>query len=155
MFQARAAGSWRRCVQHPEKSSFALDPGRWRLVLPRRPPDSVEVILASWQARHSLRFCHWRTAAQQWRRPRRPLGTNATFGVVDSTYTNTQPGMTITGDLCYTTAPARNPTLNGALTVPCNAQQGTDETTAKANMNAQNLYRDRCCRCSRHHRRWD
>jgi hypothetical protein len=23
------------------------------------------------------------------------------------------------------------------LTVPCNAQQGTDETTAKANMNAQ------------------
>src|ERR1700730_6403370 len=66
-----------------------------------------------------------------------PLGTNSTFGVVDSTYTNTQPGMTSTGDLCYTTAPARNPTLNGALTVPCNAQQGTDETTAKANMNAQ------------------
>jgi Ice-binding-like/FG-GAP-like repeat len=66
-----------------------------------------------------------------------PLGTNSTFGVVDSTYTNTQPGMTITGDLCYTTAPARNPTLNGTLTVPCNAQQGMDETTAKANMNAQ------------------
>ena len=66
-----------------------------------------------------------------------PLGTNSTFGVVDSTYTNTQPGMTITGDLCYTTAPALNPTLNGALTVPCNAQQGTDEATAKANMNAQ------------------
>jgi len=66
-----------------------------------------------------------------------PLGTNTTFGVVDSTYTNTQPGMTITGDLCYTTAPALNPTLNGALTVPCNSQQGTDENTAKANINAQ------------------
>jgi hypothetical protein len=66
-----------------------------------------------------------------------PLGTNSTFGVVDSTYTNTQPGMTITGDLCYTTGPALNPTLNGALTVPCNSQQGTDENTAKANIDAQ------------------
>jgi len=66
-----------------------------------------------------------------------PVGTNSTFGVVDSTYTNTQPGMTITGDLCYTTAPALNPTLNGTLTVPCNPQQGIDENTAKANIDAQ------------------
>jgi len=69
-----------------------------------------------------------------------PLGTNSTFAVVSSTYSNTvgaPNATTITGNLCYTTAPAVQPVLTGAESVPCNAQQGLDETSAQANMNAQ------------------
>lgn len=65
------------------------------------------------------------------------LGTEAPYGVVSSTLTNTTSGSTITGNVCYTTGPAVAPTINGTTVVPCPAQTGTDQASALADLNGQ------------------
>ena len=60
------------------------------------------------------------------------LGAAASFGILSSTYTNTVPGTTITGDLGYTTPPAVTPTVTGATHVAdaIYSQAGTDQGSA-------------------------
>jgi hypothetical protein len=66
-----------------------------------------------------------------------PLGTASTFGVVASTFTNTNAATTINGDVCFTTGPATAYTINGTQTVPCPAQVGLDENSALATLNGE------------------
>lgn len=65
------------------------------------------------------------------------LGANSTFGIVSSTFTNTNAATVVNGDVCYTTGPGTAYTLNGTLLVPCSDQNGADQNTALTNLNGQ------------------
>ena len=65
------------------------------------------------------------------------LGTTSTFGVVASTFTNTNAATTINGDVCFTTGPATAYTINGTQTVPCPAPVGLDQNSALATLNGE------------------
>jgi len=65
------------------------------------------------------------------------LGTTSTFGVVSSTFTNTDAATVVNGDVCFTTGPGTSFTLNGTQTVPCSAMVGLDQASALANLNGQ------------------
>src|SRR5678815_2990502 len=65
------------------------------------------------------------------------LGTTSTFGVVSSTFTNTDAATIVNGDVCFTTGPGTSFTLNGTQTVPCSAMVGLDQASALANLNGQ------------------
>lgn len=41
------------------------------------------------------------------------------------------------GDVCFTTGPAVDPTANGTVSTPCPAQIGTDQSEARATLDAQ------------------
>ena len=64
------------------------------------------------------------------------LGSEAPFGVVSSTFTNTAAGTTINGNLCFTTGPAFPATVTGT-TGACPAAAGTDQAAALATLNGQ------------------
>ena len=69
-----------------------------------------------------------------------PLGSTSTFGVVSSTYTNsnTAPQTIINGDVCFTTGPTTPPlAITGTTTTPCAPATGTDQGLALANLNGQ------------------
>jgi ice-binding like protein len=68
------------------------------------------------------------------------LGTTSTYGVVSSTYTNsnTAPQTIVTGDVCFTTGPVTPPlTITGATVTPCPPATGIDQGLALANLNGQ------------------
>ena len=65
------------------------------------------------------------------------LGTTRTFGVVSSTFTNTDAATIVNGDVCFTTGPGTSFTLNGTQSVPCSAMVGLDQNSALANLNGQ------------------
>ena len=68
------------------------------------------------------------------------LGSTSTYGVVSSTFTNsnTAPQTIINGDVCFTTAPVTPPlTITGTTTVPCPPATGVDQGLALANLNGQ------------------
>jgi hypothetical protein len=68
------------------------------------------------------------------------LGLATSFGILSSTYVNTIPGTTITGDLGYTTLPAVDPTVNGSTYVAPSAtytQAGIDQGVALTALAAQ------------------
>ena len=64
------------------------------------------------------------------------LGSESTFGIVSSTFTNTAAGTTVVGDVCFTTGPAVPATVSGT-TGPCPAAAGTDQSGALAILNGQ------------------
>lgn len=64
------------------------------------------------------------------------LGSEAPFGVVSSTFTNTAAGTTINGNLCFTTGPFFPATVTGT-TGACPAAAGTDQLAALAIINGQ------------------
>jgi len=69
-----------------------------------------------------------------------PLGTTSTYGVVSSTFTNsnTSPQTIINGDVCFATGPTTPPlTITGASRTPCPPQTGLDQAAATANANGQ------------------
>ena len=69
-----------------------------------------------------------------------PLGTTGPFGVVSSTFTNsnTAPQTIINGNVCFTTGPGTPPlTLTGTTVTPCPPQTGLDQNAALANLNTQ------------------
>lgn len=67
------------------------------------------------------------------------LGSTSTFGIVSATWSDDTGGTTITGDVCYTTAPAAlgSITISGATETPCDAVKGTDQNAALAELDAQ------------------
>ena len=68
------------------------------------------------------------------------LGAASTFGVVSSTFTNsnTAPQTIINGDVCYTTVPTTPPLLiNGTTTTPCSPGTGGAQSFALAILNGQ------------------
>ena len=68
------------------------------------------------------------------------LGSNTTYGVVSSTFTNsnTAPQTIIRGDVCFTTPPVTPPlSITGTTVTPCPPQNGLDQTAAVAFLNAQ------------------
>jgi hypothetical protein len=68
------------------------------------------------------------------------LGSTATYGVVSSTFTNsnTAPQTIIKGDVCFTTPPTTPPlTITGVTVTPCPPATGLDEGAALANLNGQ------------------
>ena len=65
------------------------------------------------------------------------LGSTSPYAVVSETFANTTAGTAVTGDVCYTTAPAVTPSISGATVVPCAAVTGTDQTAALADLNSQ------------------
>ena len=65
------------------------------------------------------------------------IGTDSPFGVVSSTFTNTNAATTVNGNVCFTTGPATAFTLNGTQTVPCSAQIGMDQNSALAALNGE------------------
>lgn len=67
------------------------------------------------------------------------LGTASTYGVLSSTYTNTVPGTTITGDVGFTTPPAVVPTISGTTHTADSAYNGAgiDQGTALASLASQ------------------
>ena len=73
------------------------------------------------------------------------LGTTSTYGIVSSTFTNsnTAPQTIITGTalqpaVCYTTPPVTQPlTITGTEVTPCPPQTGVDQNAALANLNGQ------------------
>ena len=68
------------------------------------------------------------------------LGSTATYGVVSSTFTNsnTSPQTIIKGDVCFTTGPTTPPlTITGTTVTPCPPSTGLDEGLALANLNGQ------------------
>jgi len=68
------------------------------------------------------------------------LGTTSTYGVVSSTFTNsnTSPQTIINGDVCFATGPTTPPlSITGATRTPCPPQTGLDQGAATANANGQ------------------
>jgi Ice-binding-like/IPTL-CTERM motif len=67
------------------------------------------------------------------------LGSEATFGVVSSTFTNsnTAPQTIINGSACFTTGPATAPLLVTGAYGACPASAGTDQTSALSTLNTQ------------------
>lgn len=69
-----------------------------------------------------------------------PLGTTATYGIVSSTFTNsnTSPQTIVNGDVCFTTGPVTPPlTITGATVTPCPPVVGIDQGLALADLNGQ------------------
>ncbi len=68
-----------------------------------------------------------------------PLGQAGVFGVVSSTFTNsnTAPQTIINGQVCFTTGPVTPPLTQGTVTTPCPPQVGLDQNTALAILLAQ------------------
>ena len=64
------------------------------------------------------------------------LGSESTFGIVSSTFTNTAAGTTVNGDVCFTTGPAFPAVVTGT-TGACPAAAGTDQSNATAILNGQ------------------
>lgn len=64
------------------------------------------------------------------------LGSEGTFGIVSSTFSNTAAGTTINGNVCFTTGPATAATVSGT-TGACPATAGTDQLAALAILNGQ------------------
>ncbi|QJR16711.1 IPTL-CTERM sorting domain-containing protein [Usitatibacter palustris] len=63
------------------------------------------------------------------------LGTAAPFGVVSSTFTNSNTGLqtAIAGNVCFTTGPVTPPiSITGTTTTPCAPQVGLDQNAALA-----------------------
>src|SRR3982751_93409 len=67
------------------------------------------------------------------------LGTTAPFGVVSSTFTNsnTAPQTIINGQVCFTTGPVTPPLTQGTLTPPCPPSTGVDQAAATATLLGQ------------------
>lgn len=68
------------------------------------------------------------------------LGAAGPYGVVSSTFTNsnTSPQTIIDGDVCYSTAPTTPPlTITGATVVPCPPSVGAGQGLATANLLGQ------------------
>lgn len=68
------------------------------------------------------------------------LGTTGTYGVISSTFTNsnTSPQTIINGDVCFSTGPTTPPlSITGATRTPCPPQTGLDQAAATANANGQ------------------
>ena len=68
------------------------------------------------------------------------LGTTGTYGVVSSTFTNsnTSPQTIINGDVCFSTGPTTPPlSITGATRTPCPPQTGLDQAAATASANGQ------------------
>lgn len=68
------------------------------------------------------------------------LGSTSTYGVVSSTFTNSNTGTQtiINGDVCFTTGPVTPPvTITGATVTPCPPATGVDQGNALANLNGQ------------------
>lgn len=69
-----------------------------------------------------------------------PLGTTAAFGVVSSTFTNTNtaPQTMINGNVCFSTGPTTPPlAITGTTVTPCPPQTGLDQNAALADLNGQ------------------
>lgn len=69
-----------------------------------------------------------------------PLGTTATYGIVSSTFTNsnTSPQTIVNGDVCFTTGPVTPPlSITGTTVTPCPPQAGLDQGAALANLLGQ------------------
>jgi hypothetical protein len=64
------------------------------------------------------------------------LGTASVFGVVSSTFTNsnTAPQTIINGQVCFTTGPVTPPLTQGTVTTPCPPQVGLDQNAALADI---------------------
>ena len=68
------------------------------------------------------------------------LGSTSTFGVVSSTFTNSNTGTQtiVNGGVCYSTGPVTPPvTITGLTETPCNPAKGVDQGLALANLNGQ------------------
>ncbi len=68
------------------------------------------------------------------------LGSTSTYGVVSSTFTNsnTAPQTIINGAVCFTTGPVTPPlTITGGTVTPCPPATGLDQGFALANLNGQ------------------
>lgn len=67
------------------------------------------------------------------------LGASLPYAVLGSTYTNTTPGTTITGNVGYITGPAVIPTIVGTTFINSGtfSQAGTDQAAALVNLNNQ------------------
>jgi len=72
-----------------------------------------------------------------WAQTAPTLGTTSTFGVVASTFSNTNAATSVNGDACFTTGPGTAYTLSGTQTVPCPAQVGLDQASALVTLNGQ------------------
>jgi Ice-binding-like/IPTL-CTERM motif len=65
------------------------------------------------------------------------LGTDSTYGLVASTFTNTNLATTVNGDVCFTTPPGTGYTENGTQISPCSAPVGTDQAAALTTLNGE------------------
>ena len=67
------------------------------------------------------------------------LGSTAPFGVVSSTFTNsnTAPQTIINGQVCFTTGPVTPPLTQGVVTTPCPPSTGVDQAAATATLVGQ------------------
>ena len=69
-----------------------------------------------------------------------PLGTTSTYGIVSSTFTNSNaaPQTIINGNVCFTTGPTTPPlTITGTTTSPCPPATGVDQGLALADINGR------------------
>ena len=69
-----------------------------------------------------------------------PLGSTSTFGVVSSTFTNsnTAPQTIVNGAVCFSTGPVTPPlTITGVTVTPCDPATGIDQGLALAALNGQ------------------
>ncbi len=64
------------------------------------------------------------------------LGSEAPFGIVSSTFTNTSAGTTVNGNVCFTTGPAVSASVTGT-TGSCPVAAGPDQLAALAVINSQ------------------
>lgn len=76
-------------------------------------------------------------AGPAWSQTAPDLGSTDTFAIVSETFSNTTAGTVIDGDVCFTTAPAVDPTINGTTETPCDPQKGIDQTDARSELDAQ------------------
>lgn len=65
------------------------------------------------------------------------LGSTSPFAIVSETFSNTTAGTVVDGDVCFTTGPAVDPTINGTTETPCDPQKGIDQTDARSELDAQ------------------
>lgn len=65
------------------------------------------------------------------------LGTTSPFAIVSETFSNTTAGTDVDGNVCFTTGPAVNPSINGSVQTPCPPQTGIDQNGARAELDAQ------------------
>lgn len=68
------------------------------------------------------------------------LGSTAPYGIVSSTFTNSNTGTQtlVDGDVCYTTGPTTPPvTITGTTRTPCPPQTGIDQGLALSTLNGQ------------------
>ncbi|MDT8410125.1 MAG: ice-binding family protein [Wenzhouxiangellaceae bacterium] len=65
------------------------------------------------------------------------LGSTSPFAIVSETFSNTTAGTVVNGNVCFTTGPAVDPTINGAEETPCDPQKGIDQSAARAELDEQ------------------